>query len=525
MTKISKNQTIPKTQKEFNSRYHLMLNPKPNLILRLFLLGFTDEQIAKVCLSFNDDQIADILVCLCKEEITLLFNEMSKEQSQQINKKLNDTNIIERLPNLRGSFDSDILKTAKDNVRGHIYNTGKHFGFDEGEKRERLVQLFWQYQSELVDSSMLTKYGLDFIRSIRDFDQEERCLQDIKETGSLLRIRSPRLMGKTFLINKLLKRLRRNQQYKIVYFTFNSCDSSVLFDYQTLMKSFYQLLIRKMIEDIEDEIAEVKKKQTNLNQSFIEDIKALKTIIVKLKRIRKEWEDLLPPNQNITILFDKLLDLFTENLIVILDDLDKIFDLPYCDDFCGLLRHFFNKAHAPDNNKLKSWRKIHLIIAHSTESYANVNINQSPLANVGETINLKPFTMQQVQSLSKQYNLILEESEFKDLYYLINGHPYLVTLTFNYLKNYSQERLKDIIKSACHKESIYSSYLRGLLAILKQSEDLIDAYGKIVRSTTPISMNDPIIWKLDSLGLIQQDGNNRVTYFCDLYCRYFQENL
>ncbi|MDJ0658544.1 MAG: AAA-like domain-containing protein [Crocosphaera sp.] len=524
--------SIPKTQPEFDARYET-LPYKRKLALRPFLLGFDDSENAQLDLSFYPEKIFLILVSLCKEEITLLFHEMSKEQSEQIQRKLNDTDIIKGLPTLRKKPEEDSLKSAKSRIRKNISMSAEHFGFRDpkfGKKdpyiREKLVQLFWQYKSELVDSSMLTRYGLDFVPSVRNFINEEKYENYIKEPGSLVRIRSPRLMGKTFLINNLLKRFKGNQQYRIVYFTFNSCDSSVMFDYQTLMKYFCQSLIKKMIEDIEDEIDEIKEKQINLNQSFTEDIEALTTLINKLKPRIDKWEDLLPPNQNMTILLEKLLSLSPENFILVLDDLDKIFELPYCDEFCDLLRYLFQESKRMlEENKPTLWYKSHLIIAHSTESYANGNIDHSPLGNVGKTIKIKPFTSQEVKTLSKDYGLTLKDKENEALYDLISGHPYLVTLTFNYLKNYPEETLKDIIESACHQGSIYSSYLRGLLVMLKQSEDLINTYDKVVNSSTSIKIDDNITWKLDSLGLIKQDNNNRVTYFCDLYHRYFKDNL
>lgn len=489
---------IPESKPEFYARYET-LPYKQKLVLKLFLLGFDDPESARLDLTFEAEQIALILISLCPEEISLLFNFMSKEQSEQIQRKLNNQDIIERLPMLRENPERNYLKPAKDRIRKSISNAGEHFGFRDlnvNQKnyyvRENLVTLFWQYKSELVNSSRLTEYGLDFLPSVRNFVNEEKWENYIKEPGSLVRIRSPRLMGKTFLINNLLRRLQGNQQYKIVYFTFNSCDSSVLFDYQTLIKFFSESLIEKM----------------GLNHSIME-----------------EWDEILNSlNQNMTILLEKCLSLMPENLILVLDDFHKIYELPYYQDFCSLLRGFFDNSRCPQEKIHHLWEKLHLVIAHSTDIYATLDINISPLANLGEIIHLEPFTIDEIRSLSKQYNLAFKESEFRDLYNLINGHPYLVTLTFNHLKNHPEETLKDIIKSACHQKSIYSSYLRGLLAMLKQSENLINDYGKIIGSTTRININDNIIWKLDSLGLIKEDKTNKITYFCDLYRRYFQEN-
>ncbi|MGK7957510.1 MAG: AAA-like domain-containing protein [Crocosphaera sp.] len=508
--------SIPKTQPEFDARYET-LTYKRKLALRPFLLGFDDSENARLDLTFHPEQIFLILVSLCKEEMTLLFHEMSQEQSEQIQRKLNDEDIIKGLPKLKTKPEQDSLKSAKLRIRKNISNSAEHFGFrDSGFSkkdpyiREKLVQLFWQYKSELVDSSMLTRYGLDFMPSVRNFIDEEKYENYIKEPGSLVRIRSPRLMGKTFLINNLLKRFKGNQQYRIVYFTFKSYDSSIFLNYQTLITYFCKSLIEKIKNQIIDEI--------DLNQFLIDKLNSL---------MKEEAVGYFPSyNENMVILLEDLLSLLPENLILVLDDLDKIFELPYCDDFCDLWRSLFQESKRMlEENKPTLWYKSHLIIAHSTESYANGNIDHSPLGNVGKTIKIKPFTNQEVKTLSKDYGLTLKDKDNEALYHLISGHPYLVTLTFNHLRNHPEETLKDIIESACHKESIYSSYLRGLLVILKQSEKLINTYGKVVNSSISINTDNNITWKLDSLGLIKQDSNNKVTYFCDLYHRYFKENL
>ncbi|MDJ0510450.1 MAG: AAA-like domain-containing protein [Crocosphaera sp.] len=483
---------IPQNQQEFEARYET-LPCKQKLSLKLLLLGFSDLESARLNFIFYTEEIALILISLCQEEIALLFNQMSQEQRQQIEKRLHNPEIIRRLHNLRKEIDPEVLKKVKQRVRQNIHYSGKHFGFNNSDKREKLVALFWKYKSELVSSSRLTEYGLNFLPFIRNIPMEQRYIKNILELGSLVRIRSPRLMGKTCLLTNILKQLKSYNQYKIVYFSFKHCDSSVLCDYKNLMQYFLASLLKKL----------------NLEQKLIE-----------------KWENVLPPNENITILFEEFLSVFTEDLIIVLDDLDIVFRQPYDQDFCGTLRDFFNNSRSPENHKYQLWKKLHLILSHSTEIYATLNKNNSPLANVGTIIAIQTFNSQEIKELSKQYDLTLKEKEIEALSSLIGGHPYLVTLTFKYLKNYPEATLENIIESSKHKQKIYANHLQGLLGIVKQSQELVQAYGRILRATNPIKLDPIITWKLYGLGLTKMDESMSSSYcFCDLYYQYFKENL
>ena len=77
---------------------------------------------------------------------------------------------------------------------------------------------------------------------------------------------------------------------------------------------------------------------------------------------------------------------------------------------------------------------------------------------------------------------------------------------------------------AATEAGIYGNHLRQQLNHLEQSPNLIQVFRTIVMAAQPIQVKPAEAFKLQSMGLIQLEGN-QVKPRCQLYRQYFLESL
>ena len=170
----------------------------------------------------------------------------------------------------------------------------------------------------------------------------------------------------------------------------------------------------------------------------------------------------------------------------------------------------------------KLWRKLRLSIAHSTDVYIRLNINQSPF-NVGLPIELPEFTKEQVLQLAKLYKLEIT----RDLEYLMSmlgGHPYLLEQAFSYLKNNQNSTLKEILNQAPTDAGIYSNHLRNHWLNLQQNPQLAIALKQVIIADSPVQLEPISAYQLQSIGLVKI-LENQVEFRCSLYKQYFSDRI
>ena len=311
---------------------------------------------------------------------------------------------------------------------------------------------------------------------------ESTCYEHIIKPGSLVRIKGAKWMGKTSLVYRILEQGRVGNQ-KVVYLDLGSVERAILQDLDKLLRWLCVMVSR----------------QLNLEN-----------------QVNDYWDtDILGSNDNCTVYFEEyILAEITNNLIFAFDNIDRLFTYEsVIEDFFGMLRSWHEKG------KIHTcWAQVRLILSHSTEVYIPLDINQSPF-NAGVPILLEEFDTLQVENLSILYQLNWNKSQVKELMDLVGGHPYLVRLAMYQIK-IKNITLEQFVRIATSETGIYSSPLRRLLNILKQSSELSSAFAKIVKSQEPIAIDSLQIYQLHSLGLVRHK-QNLVAPRCKLYRDYF----
>lgn len=333
-----------------------------------------------------------------------------------------------------------------------------------------------EYEPELPEGQV----SLDSAFYVERSPIELNCYKTILQPGSLIRIKAPRQMGKTSLMSRILH-----------YAGKQGC-RTVSISFQLADKGLFQNLDR-----------------------FLQWFCANVSLGAQLPNCLSQfWDELFGSKISCKIYFEQyLLAKLDRSLVLGLDDVDWLFQYSdLADDFFGLLRAWHEEAKNRD-----IWKKLRLVVVHSTEVYIPLSVNQSPF-NVGLPIDLPEFTPEQVRELAKRYGMNWSTQEVERLMALVGGQPYLVRLALYYLgrKEISLEQLLSA------PTSIYSERLqRQLWNLQSKQSGLAEAFAKVVMATEPVELDLVQAFKLQSLGLVRLRGD-RATPSCKLYAQYFR---
>lgn len=319
---------------------------------------------------------------------------------------------------------------------------------------------------------------------------EENCCSKLAEPGTLIRIKAPNQMGKTSLMLFCLAYARKHD-YRTVTLSLQRADSTAFTDLDRFLRWFCTALSH----------------QLNLSVQSVDE----------------NWNELYGSKSNCTSYFeDFLLSQSDSPLVLALDQVDEIFSRPsIADDFFSLLRSWYEEANYGNANS-KLWQRLRVLMVHSTEIYVPLETNRSPF-NIGVTVNLPPFTKDQVGDLVLRHQLELSESQLDDLMRLLGGHPYMVRLALFCLSQKMTD-WAEFVQMAVTDAGIYANHLHRHLKYLQERPELAEAYQYVVKTDDVVELEQTSAFKLNSMGLVTLQGN-AVISSCDLYRHYFGEQL
>ena len=315
---------------------------------------------------------------------------------------------------------------------------------------------------------------------------ESICYETVLKPASLIRIKAPKLMGKTSLIMKTLAHAQSNHCHA-VYLNLSSVDKNIVTDLDKFLRW----------------LCVVVGKQLGLDN-----------------QLNNYWDiEILGSNGNCTAYFEEyLLSEINCPVVLALDEVDRIFSHTHVvEDFLGMLRSWHEKG------KISPiWQNLRLIMAHSTEVYISLDLNQSPF-NAGVPIELLELNTQQVQNLATLHQLNWNETIITKLVSILGGHPYLIRLALYHI-SCNQINVNTLLANAAKESGIYSHHLRRYLETLQQKPSLATSLKQVVNADQPIDLNPMHIYQLYSMGLVKLK-DNQVIPRCNLYREYFSRVL
>ena len=320
---------------------------------------------------------------------------------------------------------------------------------------------------------------------------ELNCYKAILKPGALIRIKGAHQMGKTLLLKKIGV-YAEEQGYKTAFINFQLPNNSVFNDH------------------------------TNFLKWFSYDVTKSLSLSNKLDEY---WDDSMDLHSNCTDYFeDYILNQIETPIVLCLDELGRIFDYPeIAQSFLMLLRYWHQK-HYEMNKRSIHWKKLRLVLSLSTEMdiLQPMPISHSPF-NVGFSIELREFSLAEVQELVQRYGLNLTVFQIEQLISMVGGHPYLIQIAVKSIteQNLTLDRL---LEQASTEQGVYSSHLREKFFTLHQNPDLLAAFKEVISQEEPIKLESIVEYKLDAVGLVKFVGN-KVIARNNLYRLYFLDKL
>jgi hypothetical protein len=319
---------------------------------------------------------------------------------------------------------------------------------------------------------------------------EELALSEIHKPGCVLRIKAPRKMGKSSLINRVIANAVQTG-YHTVFLDFQETDRVIFGSLNKFLRWFC----------------------ANVSQQ-----------LQVAPKLDEYWDEDIGSKVSCRLYFEGyLLTAIHHPLVLVLNEVNQIFEYPeIAQDFLPMLRAWHELA-----TQVELWQKLRLVVVYATDVYVPLQVNQSPF-NIGLALKLPEFNITQIQELALRHGLTWAEGEagiqhLVPLIEIVGGHPYLINIAFYHLCQ-GNVTLEALVKNAVLATGIYSHHLQSLLLLLQEEKDLMATLKSILLAEKSISVNAIAAYKLESLGLIHFNGYHAQPS-CKLYRLYFTQQL
>lgn len=316
----------------------------------------------------------------------------------------------------------------------------------------------------------------------RDSDQE--AIRALNEIGVTIVIKGPRQMGKSSLLNRLMVDGGRRGM-KTAFIDFQMIEKGTIENADIFYRQFSSLLSWEFeVEDRTEEFWKIPLGHVQKTTNYV------------TKYLLKELPD--------------------KQLLLAMDEVERMFTSPFRSDFFSMLRSWHNnRARGGD------WMRFNMALVTSTEPYQLIaDLNQSPF-NVGTVVAPKDFTLQQVVDLNHRHGTPLNLGQTQKLFDLLGGHPYLTRRAL-YLIASKHSTFDDIIKNACEDDGPFGDHLRNHLFRMIDYRELKVGLTQVI--THQRCTDEHIFFRLRGAGLVKRVGSD-VLPRNELYARYFGERF
>lgn len=230
------------------------------------------------------------------------------------------------------------------------------------------------------------------------------------------------------------------------------------------------------------------------------------------------WDPILGHKEMLTsYVEDAVLSESNSHLVFAFDEVDRVFDYPYRDDFFGLIRAWHNRRATQ-----AGWRRVSMLLAHSTDPALWIqDVNQSPF-NVGEHAAVEDFDIAQATDLARRYGLDLGADAAHRLRLLVGGQPFLVRQALYAMARHGMG-IDQLAAGACDERGPFGDHLRQFRWRLHRNPRLSEALRQILDARRCDHEEDFL--RLKAAGLIRGQTCHRAELRCEIYERYFRGQL
>lgn len=317
---------------------------------------------------------------------------------------------------------------------------------------------------------------------------DDQFIEAIERRESIILLKGARQVGKTSLLARGLQKARTNES------------AIALIDFQSLTAQTFETIDRLLMT-----IAELVCDQLNVKASPHDN-----------------WSEFLGPTVNFERFFRRSVfpQLEEKTLVCAFDEADRLFNYPYASEVFGLFRSWHNLRALDPNGP---WHRLTLVFSYATEAHLFIaDLNQSPF-NVGTTLPLGDFSLEQIGKLNDFYGKPLKDGEEAARFHcLTGGHPFLTQRGLFEMANHHLD-LAAFDLAADRNEGVFGDLLRRLVLSLKYDTDLQKAIRSILDGKPALELG--AFYRLRSAGILSGDAVENARLRCQLFERYLKKHL
>jgi hypothetical protein len=231
------------------------------------------------------------------------------------------------------------------------------------------------------------------------------------------------------------------------------------------------------------------------------------------------WDDYLGPKECLTYFIeDVVLGEEETRLLLCFDEVDRLFDSEFRDDFFAAIRGWHNRRAIED-----CWKRLDLLLVHSTEPALWIqNLTTSPF-NIGERICLPPFDKDNAAELNQRHgNPLTRSQDVSKVLNLLGGQPYLMRQAFYALVTH-RRTARELDNVATDDRGPFGDHLRRLLFALRRDSRCVESLRQILRNGA--CDDETAFERLAAAGLVRGDTRRSACMACELYERYLRRRL
>ena len=428
---------------------------------------------------------------------------------------------------LAGESDTEIARQLfieEPTVRKQIQQICDHLGLESGrDRRVRLKKLIAKYRpvlipasenfleydipestNEVTESSFILEDSSDEVinRGVLPVNSSLRlhraCYTQCQEilqhpAPAFLRIRGARGFGKSTLLVWLRYWLQTEQNHVVGFVDLGSYDfdPADFDDWGQLMYQFTYVVAQSFRQ------AKPDLRPPDLAKFWHKDVAAASNCTEYLENY----------------IFGKI----KEPKTLIIDGIDRILGNKATQtSLLNLLRAWYElKVKAKQGNIV--W--ANLVIADSTEPFLHYDIQDSPLQNVGNQVEISPLTKEEIGELARRYGIELNLSEIESLNQLISGHPDLVHQAIYTMKQQSWT-VEQLNANALKDDGAFNYFLQKNLRKLQTHNNLKACFLDILQGKK--HQDEFTKYQLELAGITKGYPFN-VQVSCGLYQEFFKQ--
>ena len=202
-----------------------------------------------------------------------------------------------------------------------------------------------------------------------------------------------------------------------------------------------------------------------------------------------------------------------------LDEVDRLFPCDFSSEVFGLFRSWHNlRSLHPDG----PWSRLTLAMSYATEAHLFItDLNQSPF-NVGTSVTLKDFTLEQVAQLNRKYGSPLRDAmDLSRFFTWLGGCPYLVRRGLHEMVVQHLD-IQVLMASPSQESGPFRDHLHRLMQLISRDTSLTLATSEVL--TKGYCSDTESFYRLRSAGVMSGDSQS-ARLRCKLYSDFFQKHL